>query len=391
MRSTGTLTLKQKALRFFYGFLAIFLFFCGLGLFKYFQISKAMAEGAKMGPPPTAVSTVIAKKAPWTTVYKTAGTIRGEQSATLSTETAGRVSKVNVSEGQTVTAGTVVLELDSAVEEAEYQAGVAQRDMAEREYTRIKGLVAAKAVSQDEFDKSRLTYESYRAAADALKGRAERRRIVAPFNGTVGVIRVNLGDYVKEGVEVVAIENNENLYAVFSLNQKALLAIQNGLNKKPKILIDVIGLNKPFTSALNSIDPSINDFTKTALGKALVPAEAKNRIVGGMSVGIEIQLSEDSNTISIPTSSIAFAPFGDSVYLIEKAPSEDPNATGKVVKQTFIKVLESRGELTAVASGLQEGQEIVSSGTFKLFPGAPVIINNDIKPGESLRPETKNT
>ncbi len=177
----------------------------------------------------------------------------------------------------------------------------------------------------------------------------------------------------------------------YKINQKSLLTIQSSPTKNLDVIINIIGVNKPILSTIDSIDPSINDFTKTALGKALIPAEYKNAIVGGMSVGVEIQLSENTNTIAIPSSSISFAPFGDSVYLIEKTPTDDPTVMGNTVKQTFVKILESRGELTAITSGIEEGQEIVSSGTFKLFPGAPVIINNDIKPGANLRPNPKNT
>ncbi len=378
-------------MKFGFGSLTILVLFFALGLYKYFEISNAMAEGAKKGPPITGVSTIIAKKAPWMSVFRTAGTIRGEQSATLSSEAAGRVAKINVSEGQKVEAGTVLLELDNVVEEAEYNAGIAQRDLADKEFNRYKQLLTAKAISQDEFDKSRLTYESLKSAADALKGRLERRKIVAPFNATVGVIRVNLGDYLKEGIEIVAIENNENLYVIFNLNQKTLLSIQNAQNKKLDVIVKAVGIDAPIFTTLDSVDPSINDFTKTALGKAKIPNELKNTIVAGMSVGVEIQLHESKNIIAIPSSSISFAPFGDSVYIVETAAKEGESEATSSVKQAFVKILESRGELTAIANGLEEGQQVVSSGTFKLFPGAPVIVNNDMKPGDNLRPNPPNS
>jgi len=108
---------------------------------------------------------------------------------------------------------------------------------------------------------------------------------------------------------------------------------------------------------------------------------------------VEIKLAETQNVISIPTSSISFAPFGDSVYLVEasKGNAEDGTPLPQTAKQTFIKVLESRGDLSAVISGLEEGQEIVSNGTFKLFPGAPVKVSNSIKPSEELNPTPENS
>ncbi len=380
--------------KFFLGLLVVFLFvFIPLGTVKFLQIRTAMAEGAKMGPPVSAVSTVIAKKQPWVSVFKTAGTIKGDQSSILSTEAVGRVSKINVSEGQLVEAGTVLVELDSEVEEAEYMGGVAQRDLAEKDYTRSKVLVTSKAISSEEFDKSKLTYESLKAAAEALRARLERRKIVSPYQAKVGVIRVNLGDYVKEGTEVVAIQNEDSLYAVFSMNQDTLMSLKIANSNNVQVTLNPIGGKELIVTTLASVDPIINNHTKTALGKAFIPKESLTKVISGMSVGVEIKLAETQNVISIPTSSISFAPFGDSVYLVEasKGNAEDGTPLPQTAKQTFIKVLESRGDLSAVISGLEEGQEIVSNGTFKLFPGAPVKVSNSIKPSEELNPTPENS
>lgn len=381
--------------KFFLGTFVVFLFIVlPLAAFKFFQIRTAMAEGAKMGPPVTAVSTVIAKTAPWTSVFKTAGTIKGAQSSVLSSEAAGRISKINVSEGQSVEKGTIILELDSAVEEGEFRAAVAQMDLAEKDLIRSKSLFASKAISAEEFDKAKLSYESLKAAADALKAHLERRKVVAPYKAKVGVIRVNEGDYIKEGIEIVAIENDESLYAVFSLNQETLMSLKNSTRKDVKVIVSPVGSSlPPIITTLSSVDPIINNNTKTALGKAFVPTSDIAKLVSGMSVGVSIELSENKNVIAIPTSSISFAPFGDSVYLVNPSAgtNEDGSPKPKTVKQTFIKVLESRGDLSAVITGLTDGQEVVSSGTFKLFPDAPVTINNNIKPGEDLNPTPANS
>lgn len=378
--------------KFFKGFGLIFLIiFLPLAIYKGLGIYSAVKESAKRGPPPSSVTTKVVKSGTWETIYKTAGTIKGEESATLRSESSGRVAKIYISEGATVEADTVLVELDSKVEEGEYLAISAQRDLSEKEYFRQKVLFAKNAVSQDEYDKARLTFESLKASAEAARNRLNRRKIISPYKGKVGVIRANIGDYVTEGTELVAIENSDKLYAVFSLGQSALIKLNESGNTHAKVIIFPVGSEESFKTIISSIDPLINDHTKTAIAKAYLPPEAGKKLLSGMSTGVGVVLESRDGIISIPTTSIAFAPFGDSVYLVDKSSETDSQSIGAKAKQQFVKILESRGDLTAIQSGIKEGEEVITSGTFKLFPGAPLIINNEVAPGAELNPNPSNT
>jgi membrane fusion protein (multidrug efflux system) len=365
--------------------LLVLLIIVGLTLVKAFQIRQAIAEGSKRGPPTMAVTSMTVKKTTWTSILRTVGSIESIEGAMLSAEETGRISSIPVSDGSRVKKGDLIIELDSNVELAEYQSAKSQSDLLKKTFDRQKRLHQANAISGDEFDTAELNFRAALAKSNALQARVDRRQIRAPFDGTLGVRRVNIGQYVRQGDPLIPLHNMEKIYVSFSLSQDDAKKITLG----DRIYVtDGRKDSRKHEAKIIAIDPSISPNTKTSLVKANL-LHTDDSLVPGMFINLEIHLSESTEVFSIPSTSIQYAPYGDSVYIIEDKIDED-GTPFKIANPGFIKVIDRRGDMAAVTAGLEEGTEIVTSGTFKLFPGTKVMVNNSVVPGSDLSPTPAN-
>jgi membrane fusion protein, multidrug efflux system len=358
----------------------------GLSLIKAFQIKQAIAEGSKKGPPVMAVTSMEVTKKPWRSIISTIGSIESTEGAMLSAEEAGRISSIPISDGSMVEKGDLIIELDSNVEIAEYHSAKSQSDLLKKTFDRQKKLYKANAISGDEFDTAELNFHAALAKSKALKARVDRRKIRAPFNGTLGIRRVNIGQYVHQGDPLIPLHNVQEVYVSFSLSQDDTKKIN--LGDKVYVFTGTKKNSRKFDAEIIAFDPSISPNTKTSQVKAKV-LDFDNNLVPGMFINLEIHLSEVNQVFSIPSTSIQYAPFGDSVYII-KEQLDDKGNIFKIANPSFIKVIDRRGDMAAVTTGLEEGFEIVTSGTFKLFPGTKVMINNSVSPGSDISPTPEN-
>jgi membrane fusion protein (multidrug efflux system) len=136
-----------------------------------------------------------------------------------------------------------------------------------------------------------------------------------------------------------------------------------------------------FEGEITALDSRIDESTRNFMVQATIQ-NADGKLRPGMFVDVEVLLPETDGVLAIPTSSIAYAPYGDSIYVV---------IGGKEVEQRFVKLGPKRGDQVSVLSGINDGDEIVSSGVFKLRPGAAVQVNNSVQPGNELQPKPADT
>ncbi len=387
---------NTKTAKFFkYSPLFAVLLIALLAVVKGLQIKKAIAEGMGKGPPAMSVTTTEVSYTPWNSIIKTVGSVEPAEGAVLGAEEAGRIAKIHKEDGSNVTKGELIIEIDARVEESEYHAARAQSELLQKTFQRQKKLYEANAISAEEFDTAELNYKASRAQAEALKARVDRKQIRAPFDGTLGVRRVNIGQYVRQGDPLIPLQNLSNIYVSFSLSQDDIKLVKIG--DKVFVSSSMSSSDKntsreasPQEASIVAIDPSISPNSKTGLLKAVVhTSEDTPKLIPGSFVHLEIHIDDTRDVLAIPSTSILYAPFGDSVYVVEEVSNDDGSKT-KIANPVFIKILDRRGDLTAVTSGISEGTEIVTSGTFKLFPGVKLIINNEVLPPQEMDPKPLN-
>jgi membrane fusion protein (multidrug efflux system) len=355
----------------------------GFGFVKFTQIQGflAMAKSGAFEPPPTAVTTDVAKQSEWQPTLESVGSVTAVNGVTVSTDLAGIVRQIAFESGSKVRAGDLLVRLDTRQEEAQLHQAEAQRDWASVSLKRDKDLVEKHAISQSDYDNAEATYRQVQASVDQYNAVIARKTLRAPFDGVAGIRQVNLGQYLKEGDPIVTVQAFDPIYVNFSLPQQDLSKLAVG---EPVLLrVDAFG-DRPFNGTITAINSLVDQATRNVQVQATF-ANSDSRLRPGMFAKVSVLMSERQNVVAVPATAIHYAPYGDSIFIVSEM--KDPKGKEyKGVKEQFIKLGQSRGDMIAVVSGLKPGDEVVTSGVFRLKSGARVTVNNRIKPDSALAP-----
>ena len=356
----------------------------GLGYFKLKQVQASIAAHS-FAPPPEAVTTVVAKEATWPTTLNVVGTIAAIHGVTVSADLPGTVDKINFDSGRFVNKGDVLVVLDTRQERAQLAANEAQRDLAKVNYARYQQLVNEGVISKLEYDKALADQKQTEANVGEIHAAIQRKTIVAPFSGALGIRQANLGQYLAAGSPIVSLQSLDPIYVNFSVPQQVLGQLKVG-DKVQLKSADLKGAS--FTGRVNAIDSVIDPGTRNFQVQATV-ANPQGKLRPGLFVEVEAGVGASRSLISLPASAINYAPFGDSVYVLEDMKGPDGKSY-RGVRQQFVKVEGSRGDQVGVVSGLKPGEEVVTSGVFKLRNGAAVAVNNSVQPANNPSPKPED-
>ncbi len=359
------------------------LFIGGIAFWKYKTIRAGMAMGAKFAPPPTAVTTVEVKAQTWQPVLSAVGSMKAVNGVMVSTDMAGIVAEVAFESGTPVKKGTMLVKLDTDEEAAQLASSQAKLALAKTDLERKRDLVTKKAIAQSDLDSAESMLKQMDAQVAEMKAVVARKQIVAPFDGMVGIRQVNVGQYLQPGSSIAPLQSMDPIYVEFALPQQHLLEIALG----KKLRLTVAG--EKFDGEVTAIDSRVDESTRNITIQGTVKNPA-NKLRPGMFVDVDVLLPETDGVLAIPSSSIAYAPYGDSVYVVKEATGAD-GKTGKEVEQRFVKLGSKRGDQVAVLTGVKAGDEIVSAGVFRLHAGSPVQVNNDVQPGNELHPKPEDS
>jgi membrane fusion protein, multidrug efflux system len=355
----------------------------GFGFVKFTQIQGliTLAKSGAFEPPPTAVTTEIAKQSQWQPTLQSVGTVTAVNGVTVSTDLAGIVRQIAFESGSRVHAGDLLVHLDTDQEEAQLHQAEAQRDLASITLKRDKDLLEKHAISQSDYDNAESAYVSNQAAVDQFNALIARKTIRAPFNGVAGIRQVNLGQYLKEGDPVVALQAFDPIYVNFSLPQQDLGKLAVG---EPVALRVDSFPDRTFNGKITAINSMVDQATRNIQIQATL-ANPDWRLRPGMFAEVSVLMSNMLNVIAIPATAIHYAPYGSSIFIISDM-KDQQGKEYKGVREQFIKLGQSKGDMISVTSGLKPGEEVVTSGVFRLKSGLRVIVNNKIKPEGELAP-----
>jgi membrane fusion protein, multidrug efflux system len=362
--------------------------YVGLGYFKFTQFMgfAQLAKSGAFAPPPTAVTTTVAEKSQWQPTLETIGTVVAINGVTISTDLAGIVSKIAFESGSPVKAGELLVQLNTDQEQAQLSQAEAQRDWTQITLTRNEGLLAKRTVSQSDFDSATAQFHQAQATVDQFKALIARKTLRAPFAGIVGIRQVNLGQYLNTGDPVVTLQSFDPIYVNFSLPQQNLSQIT--VDQVVEITLDAYG-DKVFAGKITAINSLVDQNSRNVQIQATLP-NSETQLRPGMYAKVKVILPEATEVVAIPSSSIHYAPYGDSVFIVSDLKSPE-GKTYKGVTEQFVKLGQSKGDLTAVISGLKPGDEVVTSGVFRLRSGGAIIVNNKTKPGSDLSPNPSDS
>jgi membrane fusion protein (multidrug efflux system) len=374
---------RRKGLGIAIGLLvAIVVFVFGI---KALQIGRMMSSPKVM--PSTTVTSAPVKEEDWAPMLSAVGSVSAAQGAVVATELGGTISEIRFENGAVAKKGDVLIRLDASQEEALLRSAEAEADLARTDLERSRGLAAQKVVSKAELDAAESKFRRLNAIVDQMRSNIAKKTIVAPFDGQLGIRQMNVGQMINAGQQVVALTSLDRVYVDFALPEQHVSKLTKDL--EVRVRADALP-GREFKGKLTAVNSMVDAVTRN------VPLQATfenpdHALRPGMFAKVEVMLPETRKTIVIPGSAVSYAPYGDSVFVIEKQKDPKTGQESLVLRQQFVRIGETRGDFVSVRQGLKAGQEVVGTGVFKLRNGMAVTINNDLAPKPELNPTPADT
>lgn len=356
-----------------------------LSTVKFRQIRTAAALASSFQPPPEAVTTIVAQEDEWPEALNAIGTVAAVHGVLVSADLPGIVEEIAFESGRSVEAGQLLLRLDAKQEQAQLVAAESQRDLARLNLERARGLLDEGVVSQAEFDRASAEHKQAEARVGEIRATIARKQIRAPFTGLLGIRQIALGQYLNGGAPVVPLQSLDPIYVDFALPQQQVGRLKAGT----EVRISAEGVpGGPLPGRITAVDSIVDPATRNVQVQATL-ANPGARLRPGMFVQTEITLGARSKAVTLPASAVSYAPYGDSVFVVSDVTAEN-GQTYKGVRQQFVKVAAARGDQIAVATGVKAGDEVVTSGVFKLRNLAAVKVDNRVQPGNNPAPSPED-
>ena len=375
---------------------------------KVLMIMK-MLSGMKP-PTPAVVTTAKSAYEEWQPELRAVGTLRAARGADLALEVAGLVGRVNVRSGEDVKAGQLLLELVTTDEVANLHQLEAQTALAQLTFERAKQQIAVHVIAQADYDNAAADLKVKEAAVAQQQAIISKKQLRAPFAGRAGIVTITPGTYLNAGTVIVTLQELDPVYVDFFVPQKNLAEVQVG--RSATLTLDAFP-GKTFPGTVNAVSPKVDTGTRNVLVEARVPNP--DRVLSpGMFVNVSVDVGAQQRYLTLPQTAIIYNPYGETVYVIRskrdfdadqaaaqpadpvddktptpKKPSKGPpplSADTLVVEQAFVTSGPTRGDQVAILGGLKAGVEVVTSGQIKLKNGAPVRVDNRVRPTDSPNP-----
>ena len=323
--------------------------FGGIFGWKHFAAQQAAAKAG--GPPPPVIAAARAEHEVWQPYLQVVGSLSAVAGIEVTSEVAGQIRMIHFNSGEGVKQGDLLLELDDRTDQAQLQGLLAERTLARLKFERTAKLIKDKSVSKEDYDEARATLDATEARVSGQQALIDKKRIRAPFDGRLGIRRVDLGEYLTPGAAIVPLEKLDPIYVDFTLPERELARIRDGQGVEIRVQAYP---DEIFRGSIIAIDPGVE--------------------VGSRSFRVR---GQEERVITIPDTAISYAPYGDSVFVIEDSEGQT------TVSRRQIETGKSRAGRVAVVSGLQAGERVVSAGHNKLRNGQRVA--SDSRPAPASR------
>jgi membrane fusion protein (multidrug efflux system) len=368
---------------FFLAVLAVVVLVSLLGGIKGLQIDRMIAHSKQFTPPPETVTTAVASPQNWESVLTAVGSLTAVQGVTVTAELTGKVVQIDFKPGSLAKAGEILVRQDTSSEEAQLRAAEAGATLAKLNMDRFGKLLSERTIAQSQFDNAEATLKQAAAQADNIRASIAKKTIRAPFSGRLGIRLVNLGQVINEGQPIVSLQALDPIFVDFSLPQQQLSLVQPG--QTARLTSDALP-GEVVEGKITAINPQVDAATRNIRVQATV-ANPRELLRPGMFVNVSVVLPVRQPVLAIPATAVLYAPYSDSVFVVEEKVSEKSGQPAKLVRQQFAQLGEKRGDFVAVLSGLKAGDIVVSTGVFKLRNGQDVVVDNALAPEFNLNPK----
>ncbi len=357
------------------------------GVFGYKAFVARMTEQA-LSNRPAPVHTVTATEAgsaTWQPRIRAVGSLTAVRGVDIAAEIDGRVTEVAVEDGAMVDRREVLVRLDDDGLRAELRGARAEARLAQIELERQRRLRRQNANSEADVDRAESELEQARARVDSVQAALAKKTIRAPFAGRVGIVQVDLGQYVQIGRGIVTLQTLDPIHVDFTVPQQQLARI--GTGQPVEVRADAYA-GRRFDGEVVAISPQVDQSTRNVSVRARLP-NPDGVLRPGMFVHTAVRLPEQNEVVTLPQTAIAYNPYGDSVFLVNEEQS-DGGETVLRVERKFVRAGETRGDQVQILEGVKPGRRVVTSGQLKLRNGSKVDIDNSVTPANDADPKVGN-
>ena len=346
----------------------------------------SVMAAATMEMPPEKVTADTARMEHWPNTITSTGSLVAVQGVTISAELGGKITEIAFESGDKVKAGDLLVRMDISAEEAQLRSAEAAAKLARNTLDRNRDLRANKTVSQSDLDTSEANFKQATAQADNVRAAIEKKTLRAPFAGHLGLRQVNLGQIIEVGNEIVTLQAIKPIYVDFSVPQQQFSLLTPG--SEIRVTTDAAP-SKTFEGKIEAVNPEIDPVTRSVRVRGTL-ANTEELLRPGMFANVEIMLPTTQDVLAIPATSVLYAPYGDTVFVVEESKDEKSGQTQKTLRQQIVRLGRARGDFVAVEEGLKAGETVVTTGAFKLRPKMAVEVDNTLAPNAQLSPQPAN-
>jgi multidrug efflux system membrane fusion protein len=355
-----------------------------VGAFVGFQTFRANAikqffAGNK--PPPVAVNVAEAKSEVIPNLLTAVGDLAAVHQVNVTSDVNGRITEIMFTAGASVKAGTPLVQLFDGPEQGDLATFKAQATMAQLSLDRAKQLAARQFGAQVTVDQAQSSFDQANAGIAKTEAIISQKLVRAPFDGELGVRKVEVGQYLTAGTQIVSLTDLSMLYLNFTVTEKDSGALKVG--QIVRIKVDAWP-GKTFDGKISTIEPQIATDTRNIRVQATI-ANPDKVLKPGMFASTTVVLPDKPAVITVPETAVDYTLYGDSVYLVEEKKSDD-GKTSRVVNRTFVQTGNRIDGRVEVLKGLKPGDLVVALGQLKLQPGAAVTISTDPTPPVPAQP-----
>lgn len=362
------------------------------GVFALWGVMRMMMNNFfdDMPQPPVSVATFEARAEQWSGSLEAVGTLVAVNGTDVTTEAGGVVQRIAFEPGQPVKAGSLLVELTSDAELATLEALDASANLARVQAERWRALGADQLVSQAEVEERTTQAATARAQAESQRALIAQKRIRAPFDGVLGIRRVDLGEYLAPGAPIVSLQSLDPIFLDFSLPEQELANVREGLTVRARL--DSIG-GREFEGRVTAIEPAVDRDTRNFRVQATFE-NPDHLLRPGSFAKVEFEVGDEQDVVVIPQTAVAFNPYGNVVYVVMPgegdAQADDAEGDNLIARQRFITTGPTRGDMIVVTRGLAPGETVVDGGLLRLRNDAAVVINNEVQPSADEYPQPAN-
>ena len=354
---------------------------------KVLQFQTMFAAGAAMIPPPEPVTTAVVTQEAWAPTIDAIGSLTAVQGVTVAAELDGKIVHLAFDPGSVVKAGDLLLQQDTSTEEALLRSAEASVALARINLERDRELKAQSTIAQSELDAADAQFKQATAQADNIRTTIGKKTIRAPFDGRLGIRLVNLGQSLKSGDAIVSLQSLDPIYVNFLLPQQRLGQLARDL--VVHLTSDAVP-GEVMEGRITAINPDVDSATRNVRVQATLANPAEH-LHPGMFANVSVVLPSTDQVLVIPATAVLFAPYGNSVFVVEEKKDHQTGRSSEVLRQQLVRLGVRRGDFVVVASGLKAGETVVTTGVFKLRNGIAVTVNNTLAPDAQLDPHPSDS